>query len=120
MNSKYTGLNNLWNYDSSSSLKYENTMLNNEIKKLKKKNSLLEKEKKILEQRLLLKEQQQKINHIDNFDLNHIICVVCQSNLKSVCYVKCKHLTSCLECDKLLDETCPICRQPSQRMSLYI
>ncbi len=109
------------------SLKYEILNLRSEVTRLKKSNDLLQQQKKCLETQLNRVESKLKksvdVPAFDDNEIKHKIecatCVVCTSNLKSVLYVECRHLSVCIKCSELLDNTCPLCRTISKKVTIF-
>lgn len=134
---------NLWR-ENTTELKRENYILKTKLDQQKKLNNTLIKEKKYLEIQLINSKTTLKtytslpddIDHliglISNVELKKMIneklekffacstCVVCHIRLKSVIYSGCNHLTCCTECDKTMDDKCPLCRKESKRVTLYL
>jgi predicted nuclease with TOPRIM domain len=134
--------NSTW-LDDSRSLKYENFNLKSEVTKLKKNNNFLQQQIKKLESRLnkseyefkniqksivsIPQEFEQLLTKVETEETKHkienliscIICVVCNSSLKSVLYTECRHLTACIKCAKRLENICPICRTISKKVTIF-
>jgi glycosylphosphatidylinositol transamidase (GPIT) subunit GPI8 len=138
--------NSTWLDDDSRSLKYENFNLKSEVTRLKKNNDLLQQQKKTLETRLNKSESELKsinvaqqrsvsipqefeelLTKVENIETKHkienllscVICVVCNSSLKSVLYTECRHLTACIKCAERLENICPLCRTISKKVTIF-
>lgn len=123
-------------------LKNENYNLSEELARVKKHNESLEKEKNELLNQLSKVDYIHRIQpklpeEIENLFsmvqpnikeelypkvekmLDCVTCVVCNSSIKSVVYLECRHLVSCVECNKLMGNKCPLCREESKRIVIY-
>lgn len=140
-NNKYnTIIKSTWDDTQTSSLKRENYNLTLEIAQLKKKYDLIKKEKKDLENGLFKMKQHyhtiprdieillDKISDITfkqelHSKIKNLVscttCIVCHERMKRVVYIECRHLVSCIECNKNLGNNCPLCRQNSKKLVLY-
>ncbi|ADO00395.1 hypothetical protein WIV_gp052 [Wiseana iridescent virus] len=130
--------------NSSRELRCENYRLGNELNNLKKKYKLVVEEKQTLERKLRMVEvkvKNEKINLpgeierlLDNIDsiaiknklsdklsslLGCATCVVCNTQIKCVLFIGCKHLVVCVECGQKIGEKCPTCRTISEKVTLY-
>ena len=121
----FRNTDNTWKSDDHLSLKYEIFNLKSKIAKLEKENSKLnhEKTKAKTAPRKIPKELESLMETVDDDNLRrkaenflaHLTCVVCNTNLKRVLYLDCRHLTACIACAEKLTNTCPICRQLSTK-----
>jgi hypothetical protein len=123
--------------------KYEIYQLTNKILDLKKKNEMLEKEKRSLELSLSIVESKKKSkqnvakipemveNILDDLQqpeltlyfeklIEHMTCIVCNTDIRSVLYTACKHLVVCDNCSLKMPNICPICRTVSHKSRIYI
>lgn len=134
----------IWNDDwQLSSLKRENYNLTVEIANLKKKNDILQRQKTETENRLdvciranvksQLPDDIEKLLDRISSDavktelcaklknlLNCITCVICNVNVKTVVYSECKHLIACSKCSDSLSDVCPLCRNNSKKISIFL
>ena len=99
-----------------------------ENEKLKKENKRLNNDLKNIEIKMcstkLVEDAKRRIIHYHRIDLNSnqfysILCIICNTDIKSVLYAECKHLVACIECSKKLDDECPICRCKSKKIKIY-
>jgi hypothetical protein len=115
---------NLLEYDVKQLVAYAESLLctvrNHEQTIYRMNNDLNEMHSQIIVQKQRARDAEIKCVELSKYSPEDNTCCICMTNPRDMVYINCGHLCICLECEKRLDEKCPICRTNGRAINIII